>query len=200
VGSTLTTDATKTAGKVLVHRTMSLDGFIAGTDDAMAWIFEYVASDEFPETIAATGAILAGRRTYEVGQRDTGKETGEAYGGAWTGPQFVLTHNPPQHAPDDVVFLAGDVQAAVDTALGAADGKNLEIFGGDLASQCLRLGLVDELLVHIVPVLLGDGTRLFSAAGGARIGLQVLSTTQSGSVTTIRYRVLNHNPSGRRPA
>jgi len=100
VDGEVTADASNTTGKVVVHRTMSLDAFIAGVDDAMAWIFEYMSSDEFPETIAATGAILAGRGTYEVGQRDTGKETGEAYGGAWTGPQFVLTHNPPQHAPD----------------------------------------------------------------------------------------------------
>jgi dihydrofolate reductase len=171
---------------------MSLDGLIAGPDDAMAWIFDYVTSDEFPEMIAATGAILAGRRTYQDRQRDTGQETGEAYGGAWSGPQYVLTHNPPKDATDHpaVVFLTGDLTAAVATALQAANGKNLEIFGGDLASQCLQLGLVDEILVHIVPVLLGDGTRLFAAPGGAQIALQPISTTQSGSVTTIRYRVV----------
>jgi dihydrofolate reductase len=171
---------------------MSLDGLIAGPDDAMAWIFDHLTSDEFPEMIAATGAILAGRRTYEVGRRDSGKETGQAYGGAWSGPQFVLTHKPPEDLTDHpaVTFLGGDVGAAVATDLRAAKGKNVEIFGGDLASQCLRLGLVDEICVHIVPVLLGDGTRLFSAPGGAQIALQPLSTTQSESVTTIRYRVL----------
>jgi dihydrofolate reductase len=191
----LTESARNNVGKVVVHRTISLDGFIAGVDDAMDWIFEHVTSDGAPEVIASTGAILAGRRTYEVGQRDAGKETGEAYGGAWSGPQYVLTHEPPENAPsDDVVFLTGGVREAVDTALRAAGGKNLEIFGGDLASQSLRLGLVDELLVHIVPVLLGDGTRLFSSPGGTRVALEALGTTQSGSVITIRYRVLIPTP------
>lgn len=189
--SELTATAGSKLGKVVVHRTMSLDGFIAGVDDAMEWIFEYVTSDGVPEMIATTGAILAGRRTYEVGRRDAGKETGEAYGGAWSGPQYVLTHEPPQDASSsDVVFLTGDVGEAVDTALRAAGGKNLEIFGGDLASQCLRLGLVDELLVHIVPVLLGDGVRLFSSPGGTRVTLQTVETTQSGPVVTVRYSVI----------
>lgn len=198
--SELTATAGSKLGKVVVHRTMSLDGFIAGVDDAMDWIFEYVTSDGVPEVIAATGAILSGRRTYEVGRRDVGKETGEAYGGAWSGPQYVLTHEPPQSASSsDVVFLTGDVREAVATALTAAGGKNLEIFGGNLASQCLRLGLVDELLVHIVPVLLGDGIRLFSSPGGTRVALETLRTTQSGSVTTVRYRVMrpmDESPAG----
>jgi tRNA-methyltransferase O len=58
-------------------------------------VLRYVTPDEFPEIIAATGAMLAGRWTYEVGKRDAGKTNGEAHGGAWSGPQFVLTHEPP---------------------------------------------------------------------------------------------------------
>ncbi len=54
-------------GKVVVNRSMSLDGFIAGPGDAMDWVFDFVAPDEFPEIAAATGAMLVGRRTYEVG-------------------------------------------------------------------------------------------------------------------------------------
>lgn len=79
-------------GRVLVHATMSLDGLIAGPDDAMDWVFEYVepsAADD--EVIKTTGAMLAGRRSYDVGKRDAGKESGAPYGGAWTGPVFVLT-------------------------------------------------------------------------------------------------------------
>jgi dihydrofolate reductase len=103
-------------GTVIVHRTMSLDGFIAGPGDAMEWVFGYVAPDEFPEMITATGAILAGRRTYEVGQRDAGKASGEAYGGAWSGPQFVLTHQPPENPPvPALTFLSGDIETAVAT-------------------------------------------------------------------------------------
>jgi dihydrofolate reductase len=180
-------------GKVVVHRAMSLDGFIAGPGHSMDWVFGYVAPDEFPEIIAATGAILAGRRTYEVGRRDAsaGKASGEAYGGAWSGPQFVLTHQPPENPEGPAVtFLSGDIEAAVATAREAADGKNLEIFGADVTGQCLQRGLVDEILVHIVPVLLGGGTP-FSSPGLARIGLEPISTTRSGSVTTLRFRVRN---------
>ena len=65
-------------GKVVVNRSMSLDGFIAGPGHAMDWIFDFVAPDEFPEIAAATGAMLIGRRTYEVGNRmDAGKERGQ---------------------------------------------------------------------------------------------------------------------------
>src|SRR5260370_9662465 len=64
-------------GKVVVNRSMSLDGFIAGPGDAMDWIFDFVAPNEFPEIAAATGAMLVGRRTDEVGNRmDAGKERG----------------------------------------------------------------------------------------------------------------------------
>ena len=56
-------------GKVVVNRSMSLDGFIAGPGDAMDWIFDFMAPDEFPEIAAATGAMLIGRRTYDVGNR-----------------------------------------------------------------------------------------------------------------------------------
>src|SRR5262249_31433581 len=56
-------------GKVVVTRSMSLDGFIAGPGRAMDWVFDFVAPDEFPETAAATGAMLIGRRTYEAGNR-----------------------------------------------------------------------------------------------------------------------------------
>jgi dihydrofolate reductase len=178
-------------GKVVVNRAMSLDGFIAGPGHATDWVFDYVAPDEFPEIITATGALLAGRRTYEVGKRDraAAKASGEFYGGAWSGPQFVLTHRPPEDPEDQAVtFLTGDIAAAVTTAREAAGGKNLEILGTDVTGQCLQHGLVDEILVHVLPVLLGGGTP-FSAPGLARTGLEPISTTRSGSVTTLRFRV-----------
>ena len=66
-------------GKVVVNRSMSLDGFIAGLGHAMDWVFDFVAPDEFPEIAAATGAMLVGRRTYEVGRRmNAGKEWGSS--------------------------------------------------------------------------------------------------------------------------
>src|SRR2546430_5707322 len=129
-------------GKVVVNRSMSLDGFIAGPGHAMNWIFDFMAPDAFPEIAAATGAMLVGRRTYEVGNRmDAGKERGSASSGEtypFSGPVFVLTHEPPDPPDAAVTVLTGDIGEAVATALDAAGGRNLGILGADLAGQCLR--------------------------------------------------------------
>jgi dihydrofolate reductase len=181
-------------GKVVVSRSMSLDGFIAGPGDAMDWIFDFVAPDAawLTETAAATGAMLIGRRTDEVGSSmDAGQERGSASRGEgypFSGPVFVLTHEPPEPPDPDVTYLTGDIGEAVATALDAAGGKNLEILGADVAGQCLRRGLVDEILVSVLPVLLGDGIR-FSSPGLARIDLELVSSTRSGAVTILRFRV-----------
>src|SRR6476620_6511170 len=180
------------SGKVVVNRSMSLDGFIAGPGDAMDWIFDFVAPDEFPEIAAATGAMLMGRRTYDVGNRmqaereRSSASDGETY--PVSGPMFVLTHEPPDPPDPGVTFLTGDIGEAVATALDAAGGKSLEILGADVAGQCLRRGLVDEILVYVLPVLLGDGIR-FSPPGLPRIDLEPVSTTRSGTATIVRFRV-----------
>jgi len=185
-------DTSTGTGKVVVNRSMSLDGFIAGRGDAMDWIFDFVAPDEFPDIAAATGAMLVGRRTYEVGNRmNAGKERGSASSEKtypFSGPVFVLTHERPDPPDPAVTFLTGEIGEAVATARSAADGKNLEILGADVAGQCLRRGLVDEILVYVLPVLLGDGIR-FSSPGLARIDLEPVSSTRSGAVTILRFRV-----------
>jgi dihydrofolate reductase len=175
-------------GKVVVNRSMSLDGFIAGPGDAMDWIFDFMApiEDAFPEIMAATGAMLIGRRTYEVAKRMADGPNPPGYDG---GAEFVLTHEPPDQPDPAVTFLTGDIGEAVATALNAAGGKNLEIIGADVARQCLRRGLVDEILVYVLPVLLGDGIRFLSSPGLARIDLEPLDSTRSGAVTILRFRV-----------
>lgn len=105
----------------------------------------------------------------------------------WIGSSAA--HQPPENPEDPAVtFISGDIEAAVATARKAAGGKNVEILGADVTRQGLQRGLVDEILVHIVPVLLGSGTP-FSSPGLARTGLEPISTTRSGSVTTLRFRV-----------
>jgi dihydrofolate reductase len=177
-------------GKVVVNRSMSLDGFIAGPGDSMDWIFDFMGSveTEHPEIMAATGAMLIGRRTHEVGKRMAANpdEVTPGYDG---GAEFVLTHEPPDPPDPGVTFLAGDIGEAVATALAAAGGKNLEILGTDVAGQCLRRGLVDEIMVYVLPVLLGAGTPLFSSPGLDRIDLEPLDSTRSGAVTILRFRV-----------
>jgi dihydrofolate reductase len=188
-------DTSTGPGKVVVNRSMSLDGFIAGPGDAMDWIFDFMAPDAawLTEIAAATGAMLVGRRTNEVGDRmDATMERGAASsdeGYPFSGPMFVLTHRRPDPPAPDVTYLTGDIGEAVATALDAAGGKNLEILGADVAAQCLRRGLVDEILVYVLPVLLGDGIRFYSSPGLARIDLEPVSVTQSGTVTILRFRV-----------
>ncbi len=92
------------------------------------------------------------------------------YGGAWQGPVFVLTHHPDDAQPaNGVTFLSCDVAEAVRIGLEAADGKNLEVFSATIGRQLLERGLIDEIDLHIAPVLLGDGIRLFDNPGGAPV-------------------------------
>ncbi|WP_329100663.1 dihydrofolate reductase family protein [Micromonospora sp. NBC_01699] len=176
-------DVGTVTGKVVVNRVMSLDGFIAGPGHSMDWVFEYMTADTVPEVMAATGAMLVGRNTYEVGKRMA--DQNPSYDG---GAQFVLTHNPPAEPDPAVTFLTCGLEEAVATARSAAGGKNLEILGADVAAQCLQRGLVDEILVYVLPLLLGDGVR-FSPPGLDRIDLEPFSNTQSGAVTMLRFRV-----------
>ena len=130
-------------GKVVVNRSMSLDGFIAGPGHTMDWgagrpLADFVAPDDLQEIAAATGAMLIGRRTHEVGKRMEADEPGSVEY-PFSGPFFVLTHQPPDPPDPEVTFLTGDIGEAVATALDAAGGKDLEILGADVAGQCPRL-------------------------------------------------------------
>src|SRR5213080_1702050 len=179
-------DSSTGGGKVVVNRCMSLDGFIAAPGHVMDWgagrqLADFVGPHEFHEIAAATGAMLIGRRTADVGDRMKAEEPGSVdY--PFSGPMFVLTHRPPEPPDPEVTILSGDIGAAVATALDAAGGKDLEILGADVAGQCLQRGLVDEILVYVLPMLVGDGVR-FSSPGLARVDLEPLSSRPSGAVT-----------------
>lgn len=177
------------ANAVVLQTAMSFDGFIAGPEHAMDWVFEYTAPDALPEVIKDTGAMLSGRNSYEVGRRDTGKPSGEPYGGAWSGPMFVLTHNPPGD-DDTTTFLSGDIRDAIRTAAGAAGEKNLVVLGADVSMQALDQGLVDEIQIVVLPVLLGDGVSLFARRRHERVELEPISVKQYGTATMLHYRVV----------
>ena len=176
--------------KVIWHITMSLDGFIAGPDDAMDWIFEYwTSSNEMAtEVIGTTGAILLGRRTYEVEDRDRPG----FYGGAWTGPVFVLTHEPPATVPGWMTgtFINDPIDVAVAHAQQVGGERNVVILGAHVARQCIEHELLDEIVVHLAPVLLGDGVRLFGSPGTERTNLERITLAQSGQLTDLRFRVV----------
>jgi dihydrofolate reductase len=179
-------------GKVVVNRCMSLDGYIAAPGHKMDFgggrmLADYVDPADFDAIAAATGAMLVGRRTWEVGDEIEAAEPGSVdY--PFDGPMFLLSHRPLDPPNPAVTILSGDISEAVATALAAAGGKNLEILGADTAAQCLRAGLVDEVLVYVLPVLLGDGIPM-SAPGAPRVDLEQVSSTVSRDATIVRYRV-----------
>lgn len=138
-------------GKVLWHVTMSLDGFIAGPSDAMDWVFRYAGPNPaVEEVIQTTGSVIVGRRSYDVGRRPGQRpEARKIFGGAWSGPVFVLTRDAPDDEDATITFLSGDVRKAVAVALQAAEGKNVLTIGANVARQCIEAELVDEILVHL---------------------------------------------------
>jgi dihydrofolate reductase len=180
-----------TPGEVVWHITMSVDGFIAGPDHAMDWMAEAWAPNAMAnEVMAATGAILGGRGWYDAAVRRFDGVEG-IYGGAWSGPVHVLTHHA-EDAPEHpaVTFVDGPIDDVVAGALAAADGRNLEIFGADTARQCLDAGILDAIVIHLAPVLLGDGIRLYGGPGGSRVALERAELASSDGVTDLRFRVV----------
>lgn len=178
-------------GKMLYSVTMSLDGFIAGPGGDMSWLTEHLGPNPtVDELIDKIGALLVGNRTFrgDDPHKGTTKE-GKPFGGGWTGPQFVLTHHPPETAMSGVTFV-GDLERAVAAAKAAAGDKYVNVLGAHTAQQCLDAGEIDEILVCIAPVLLGDGVRLFDRPGGTNVRLDRLSLTHAPHATNLWLRVV----------
>jgi dihydrofolate reductase len=151
---------------------MSLDGYIAGPGDTMDWAQGHGPAGPVAEEIRdATGAILAGRRWHDVAMERYGARAG-IYGGQWNGPVLVLTHEPPSDPPyPGIRFVSGPIEDAVAAARDAAAGGRVGIFGA-VARQLLAGGLLDEIVVRIVPVLLGAGVRLYGDDGAPAVTLE----------------------------
>lgn len=175
----------------ICHHTMSLDGFITGPDDAMDWLADQGSATALAdETMARIGAILGGRRGYELAAERWNGVDG-IYGGRWDGRVFVLTHRPPpENADPRVTFLTEDLATAVATAQTAAGNRDVGIFGASLTRQCLRAGLLDELVIHLAPVLLGDGVRLYGGEGEPRVTLRRVSLGEADRLTDLRLQVV----------
>ncbi|MFC6021991.1 dihydrofolate reductase family protein [Plantactinospora solaniradicis] len=177
--------------KLLYSASMSLDGFIAGPGGDMSWLAEHVGPNPaVDELVPRIGALLVGRRTFGGDDPYKGRpEEGQAFGGAWSGPQFVLTHHAPEIQVPDVTFV-GDLDTAVAAAKAAAGERYVNVLGADIARQCLEAGILDEIFVSFAPVLLGDGVRLFDHPGGSTVQLERLSLTSAPDATNIWLRVL----------
>lgn len=178
-------------GKLLWHTMMSLDGFIAGPHDDMSWVFgvQTGSGETVKQVLSSTGALLVGRRTQDVEDR---LQPG-FYGGAYRGPFFVLRHDPPPDPPvvKDVSgrYLDMGIDKAVTVAKAAAGDDNVVVLGANIARQCLEAGLLEEIIIHIAPVLVGDGVRLFERAGGEPVKLDPISSSDEGAMTVLRYAV-----------
>lgn len=157
-------------GMTLLYATVSVDGFAVGPDDDLSrlhrWLDDAGGVDPDPtavelvEAFRRAGAIIFGRRTWNAGQEPWGDDD------VFSAPVFVMTHEvrPPEARNGTVfTFVSGTPMDALVPARAAAGDADVVIMGSpDVAQQFLRDGLVDELLLHVVPVLLGRGTRLFA--------------------------------------
>ncbi|GAB3399932.1 dihydrofolate reductase family protein [Flindersiella endophytica] len=178
--------------KLLYSVTMSLDGFIAGPAGDMSWMTGLLGPNPLvDELIPQIGSLLVGNRTHggDDPYRDDPERAGQAFGGGWEGPQFVLTHRPPSRAVPGVTFVT-DLGSAISAAKAAAGGKYVNVMGASIARQCLEAGELDEVLTLIAPVLLGDGTRLFDHPGGTNVRLERLSVSDVPTATNLWWRVV----------
>ena len=176
------------AGKILWHFTMSLDGFVAGPGHSMDWMRGITVREGYRDVVAdyveTTGAVLGGRDGW-----DAFPDASMTYGGRWSGPTFVLTHHPHDAAPaPGVTFLDCDVDEAVRIAREAAGGKNVEVLSPSIGAQLLERGLLDEMDIHIAPVLLGDGIRLYDRPGGPFVPLTLVNGDAGRVEVDLRYR------------
>jgi dihydrofolate reductase len=188
---------------------MSLDGFIAGPKDDVerlfAWMslgdtdlnlssgdtdFDLKVSSEsakgFEEAMQSTGAIVSGRRMFDVAHAWGGRHPLGA-------PVVVVTHTVPadwDYEGSPFIFITDGVENAIEKARQIAGGKNIGVGGADLTRQCLKLGLLDEIQIDLVPVLLGQGVRLFEYLGIEPIELERTSVSAAPGVTHISFRIL----------
>lgn len=183
---------------VVLEINLSLDGFVAadgstaeeplGVDGERlrAWATRPDA-DRAPKPATTAGALIAGRRTYDMAVPEWG-----AGGPDPPTPVFVTTHAPPDQQPADGVytFVTGGIEATLEQARSVARERDVRIMGGaDIGQQFLAAGLVDEIVVHIVPVLLKEGPRMFENLGPKHIGLEIVEVVDTPAVTHVRYRI-----------
>jgi len=191
--------------KVVLDMSMSVDGFIAGPDDRKgqglgadgmrlhSWLSEggtdpgsYRPKDGsnaavFDEMLT-TGAVIVGRRTFD-------------YADMWGGdhhdgvPIFVLTRNPPSSPAPGHASYVTDVQSCVAQAKAAAGDRDILLHGASAAQALLRAGLVDEMELHLVPVLLGQGRRLFDDLPPDHHELELVRSLNGSGVLHLRFRV-----------
>ena len=163
----------------------SLDGFIAGEDDDMSWLPAPEASGEdhgFGAFLADVGALLIGRRSYDV---VVGFDGPWPYGDR---PVLVATHRALVSPVFTVRPVHGAIAELVQTARDAAAGRDVYVDGGDVLRQVLDAGLLDEVVVTVIPVILGRGAPLFAGARARHCLELVQCTSLAGGMVQLTYR------------
>jgi len=192
-------------GKSVLYMSMSLDGFITGPDDDADqglgaggerlhdWLGDNGGegpsafrpsgpSGAVYDEAMATGAVLVGRRTFDHAGRWGGDHHGV--------PIYVPTRGePPEPASDLVHYVTDGVESAMAQAKQAAGDADVLVHGAELAQACLRAGVLDELEIHLIPVLLGEGRPLFAGLGAEHVALELTRVVDAPGVTHLHYRV-----------
>jgi dihydrofolate reductase len=191
-------------GLIYADLSMSLDGYVAGpnvtVDNGMGddgdrlhdWMFVGKSGEEveafLAERLASVGAFVMGRTMLDVGIGPWGDNP------VFHGPVFVVTHRPAgpirKEGGTTYTFVTDGPEAAIDVARTAAGGRDIQIMGGAMiVREYLRAGVIDELRLHVVPMLLGGGTPLFAGSEDRSIELAGEGTVDPGGVAHLRYAV-----------
>lgn len=181
---------------------MSLDGYVTGPGDSREkpfgrgadvlhhWIFKDNTPDDdaiINEMLNDCGAVIMGRKSFNKNEGDGGWGEGGPVGDT---PVFVVTHNKPTESyPSVYTFVTDGVVSAIEQAKAVAGDKTVGLHGATIMQQALPLGLVDEIIVHLVPVLIGGGTKLFDLLDDA-ITLERTSVTATPAATHLKFRVV----------
>ncbi len=187
--------------RVRFEISVSLDGFVTaagvspeepmggGGQQLHEWAFgdDAISNQVLAESQGSTGASIAGRRTYDVSIASWGAD---GPGFERRTPTFIVSHSEPDDVPGGGVYTfvssPADALAAASAVAGEAD---VDIFSADVGTQLLAAGLVDELYLHVVPILLADGTPLFRHGTTAPAQLEIIDVAQGSKATHLRYNV-----------
>lgn len=176
--------------KVILDLAMSLDGYIAGTHDEIDWLANFDPADYgFPEFILTVGAIVMGRRSYDLGAKQGWFNDG-AYGPS---PIFVISKDTPVDVPKGTEFyFVSKIDDAYEQAKAIATDKDIYLFGGaSVFQQFLSAGYIDEIHIGIAPIILGRGIRLFDNLADKRIKLERVKVFEyPKGLTGINYRLI----------
>ncbi|MEV6831450.1 dihydrofolate reductase family protein [Amycolatopsis sp. NPDC051102] len=190
-------------GRVIAEISVSADGIVAGPDTSTEhrlgkdgdllheWMFEGTDADGAlaAQLFDGTGAFVVGRSMFDVGVDPWGDD------GTFKKPVFVVTnrpHEPVVKGPTTFTFVTDGVESALRQAKAAAGEENVVLMGGGTTlRQFLLAGVVDELRLHVVPLLFGAGVRLFDAEVGEHVKLERTAVHETPNATHLTFRVLN---------